>query len=175
MVIIEPLDKSKQDRAAFTSGVPQVDRYLKETASRLMKAGTARVFVMVDPQRPEEIPGFYSINAHSVRGGDLPKCYRRVALADGTLPAAFIGMIGVAEHSQGQGIGSRRLGRGLPGLTTDRHCDGAAGYPRLRQPRSRGTATAVVRRLWLSVAAFTTADSALPNRNKHPRKPARHG
>jgi len=37
-VIIEPLDKAKHDRAAFASGVEQVDRYLRETASRLMKA-----------------------------------------------------------------------------------------------------------------------------------------
>ncbi|WP_299315927.1 GNAT family N-acetyltransferase [uncultured Halomonas sp.] len=114
-VIIEPLDKVHHDRAAFASGVPQVDRYLKETASRLMKGGTARVFVMVDPQHPAEILGFYSINAHSVQGGDLPKRYQRVALADGSLPAAFIGMIGVAAHAQGQGIGSRLLINALSG------------------------------------------------------------
>lgn len=109
-VVIEPLDKAKHDRAAFSSGVPQVDRYLKETASRLMKGGTVKVFVIVEPQRsPDEILGFYSINAHSVQGRDLPKRYQRFALADGKLPAAFIGMIGVAEAVQGQGIGSRLL------------------------------------------------------------------
>lgn len=114
-VIIEPLDKARHDRTTFASGVPQVDRYLQETASRLMKGGTARVFVMVDPQRPAEILGFYSINAHSVQGGDLPKRYQRVVLADGSLPAAFIGMIGVAETAQGQGIGSRLLVDALGG------------------------------------------------------------
>lgn len=114
-VIIEPLDKTRHDRAAFASGVPQVDRYLKETASRLMKGGTARVFVMVAPQRPEEILGFYSINAHSVQGVDLPKRYQRIVLGDGSLPAAFIGMIGVAERAQGQGIGSRLLVDALGG------------------------------------------------------------
>ncbi|WP_372614833.1 GNAT family N-acetyltransferase [Halomonas sp.] len=115
-VVIEPLDKAKHNRAAFSSGVPQVDRYLQETASRLMKGGTARVFVMVDPQqRREEILGFYSINAHSVQGGDLPKRFQRIALADGSLPAAFIGMIGVAETVQGQGIGSRLLVDALGG------------------------------------------------------------
>jgi len=108
-VVIEPLGKAKHDRAAFSSGVPQVDRYLKETASRLMKGGTAKVFVMVDPQRSEKILGFYSINAHSVQSGDLPKRYQRFALSDGSIPAAFIGMIGVFQAAQGQGIGSRLL------------------------------------------------------------------
>lgn len=114
-VIIEPLDKARHDRQAFASGVTQVDRYLQETASRLMKGGTARIFVMVDPQHPEEILGFYSINAHSVQGGDLPKRYQRIALADGSLPAAFIGMIGVTKTAQGQGIGSRLLVDALGG------------------------------------------------------------
>ncbi|MBK1690921.1 GNAT family N-acetyltransferase [Ectothiorhodospira mobilis] len=125
-VVIEPLDQAQHDRAAFASGVPQVDRFLKKTANRLMKGGTARVFVMVDPERPEEILGFYSMNAHSVQCGDLPKRYRRFALADGSLPAAFIGMIGVAEHVQGQGIGSRLLVDALAGAYQASHRVGTA-------------------------------------------------
>ena len=114
-VIIEPLDKAKHDRAAFASGVEQVDRYLRETASRLMKGGSARVFVMIDPQRSDEILGFYSINAHRIESDQLPRRYRRFALPDGSIPAAFIGMIGVTQRAQGQGIGGRLLVDALNG------------------------------------------------------------
>ncbi|WP_462322240.1 GNAT family N-acetyltransferase [Halochromatium sp.] len=115
-VLIEPLDKTKHDRAAFASGIEQVDRYLRETASRLMKGGTARVFVMVDPQQSaKDILGFYSINAHRLDSVDLPQRYRRFALPDGSIPAAFIGMIGVTQRAQGQGIGSRLLVDALNG------------------------------------------------------------
>ncbi|QTF93816.1 hypothetical protein [Halomonas sp. BM-2019] len=76
----------------------------------------ARVFVMVDPEkRPEAILGFYSINAHSAHCADLLKRYQRFALADGSIPAAFIGMIGVDRSRQGESIGSRLLIDALQG------------------------------------------------------------
>lgn len=112
--VIEPLDKSKHDRAAFVSGVPQVDRFLKETAAKLMAGGTARVYVLVDlEQNPAEILGFYAINAHRIEVGVMPNRYKRYALSDGSIPAAFIGMMGVAQAVQGQGIGSCLLADAL--------------------------------------------------------------
>lgn len=74
------------------------------------------MFVVVNPhQNPKEILGFYSINAHSVDYGDLPNRYRRCALPGGSIPAAFIGMIGVTQAAQGQGIGSLLLADALKG------------------------------------------------------------
>ena len=109
-VVIEALDKSRHHRAAFSSGVDQVDNFLQRTASRLMDGGTIRVFVMTDPARdPSKILGFYSLNAHSVDCSDLPNRYKRMANADGSISAAFIGMIGVDQQFQGQGIGRRLL------------------------------------------------------------------
>jgi len=134
-VIIEPLDKAKHDRAAFASGVEQVDRYLRETASRLMKGGSARVFVMIDPQRSDEILGFYSINAHRIESDQLPRRYRRFALPDGSIPAAFIGMIGVTQRAQGQGIGGRLLVDALNGAYLASQRVGTAVVLRLNADR----------------------------------------
>lgn len=109
-VIIEPLDTDKHDRAAFSSGAEQVDNFLRRTAGRLMKGGTVQVFVMVDSaENPSRILGFYSLNAHCIGCGDLPRRYKRFANADGSISAAFIGMIGVIQEAQGQGVGSHLL------------------------------------------------------------------
>ncbi len=92
-----------------------------------MKGGTARVFVAVDPDGdPGEILGFYSINAHSVNYGDLPNRYRRYSLPEGTIPAAFIGMMGVALPTQGKGLGSLLLVDALKGAYLASHRVGTA-------------------------------------------------
>lgn len=115
-IVIEPLDMDRHDRAAFSSGVEQVDNFLHKTANKLMKGGTSRVFVIVNLQHdPNEILGFYSINAHSIDYGSLSNRYRRYALPGGNIPAAFIGMMGVTKSSQGQGLGSLLLADALKG------------------------------------------------------------
>jgi len=126
-VVIEPLDTDRHDRAVFSSGVEQVDNFLKKTAGKLLKGGTVRVFVIVNPnQSPEEILGFYSINAHSVDYGALPNRYRRYALPGGGIPAAFIGMMGVAQSVQRQGLGSLLLADALKGAYLASHRVGTA-------------------------------------------------
>lgn len=126
-VVIEPLDTDRHDRAAFSSGVEQVDNFLQKTAGKLVKGGTARVFVVVAPhQNPERILGFYSINAHSVDYEDLPNRYRRYALPGGSIPAAFIGMMGVTQAAQGQGIGHLLLVDALKGAYLASHRVGTA-------------------------------------------------
>lgn len=126
-VVIEPLDTKRHDRAAFSSGVEHVDNFLRKTAGKLVKGGTARVFVVVNPhQDPAQILGFYSINAHSVDAGDLPNRYRWYALPGGRIPAAFIGMMGVAQAAQGQGIGSLLLADALKGAYRASHRIGTA-------------------------------------------------
>lgn len=103
-LFIEPLDTKKHDRAALSSGVEQVDVFFHKKAGKLVKGETARVFVAVD-HSSGTILGFYSINAHSVHCGELPNRYRRYAQPDGSIPGAFIGMIGVDQSVQGQGVG----------------------------------------------------------------------
>lgn len=126
-VSIEALDTDRHDRAAFSSGVGQVDNFLQKTAGKLLKGGTAKVFVVVAPhQNPNQILGFYSINAHSVGYGELPNRYRRYALPGGSIPAAFIGMMGVTQEAQGHGIGGLLLADALKGAYLASHRVGTA-------------------------------------------------
>lgn len=105
--IIEPLDPSKHDRAAFSCGVEQVDNFLRRTANKLARADNLRVYVLTEPDG--SIVGFYALNAHSIYYADLPEKFKRDRPGHGTIPAAFISMIGVNSRYQGRGYGGDLL------------------------------------------------------------------
>lgn len=105
--IIEPFDPDKHDRTAFSCGVEQVDNFFKRTANKLAKADNARVYVMTAPDGA--IIGFYALNAHAIDYQDLPKKYARTRPAHGSIPAAFLSMIGVDQRYSGQGFGGDLL------------------------------------------------------------------
>lgn len=104
---IEPFDPQRHDRTAFFCGIVQVDNYFKKTANKLAKADNARVYVMTAPDGG--VIGFFALNAHAIDYEDLPKKYARTRPAHGTIPAAFLSMIGVDQHYAGQGYGSDLL------------------------------------------------------------------
>lgn len=105
--IIEPLDCVKHDRAAFSCGIAQVDNFFRQTANKLSKAGNLRTFVMIGLS--DELIGFYATNAHAVDYGDLPAKFARTRPAHGSIPAAYISMIGVDSRFQGMGYGADLL------------------------------------------------------------------
>jgi len=104
---IVPLDPVRHDRAAFASGVDQVDNFLRKTANKLTQAGNLRVFVLTDTD--DRLIGYYALNAHAVDYQDLPSRYGRTRPGHGQIPAAFIAMIGVDARFQGQGYGGDLL------------------------------------------------------------------
>jgi len=105
--IIEPLDPSRHDRAAFSCGIEQVDNYFRKTANKLAQAGNVRVFVLTEPNGA--LVGFYATNAHAIHYSDLPNRFRRGRPSHGHIPAAYISMIGVDLHHQGKGFGGDLL------------------------------------------------------------------
>jgi ribosomal protein S18 acetylase RimI-like enzyme len=105
--IIEPFDPEKHDRTAFSCGIEQVDNYFQKTANKLAKAGNVRLYVMVAPDGT--VIGFYSINAHAVDYAELPNRFARTRPAHGSIPAAYISMIGRDQRFRGGGYGSDLL------------------------------------------------------------------
>ncbi|TAN14561.1 MAG: GNAT family N-acetyltransferase, partial [Rhizobiaceae bacterium] len=101
----------KHDRAAFSCGVEQVDNFFKRTANKLVKAGNLRVFVMAGTDG--EIIGFYAINAHAIDYQELPKAYARSRPRHGSIPAAYISMVGVDQRYAGHGYGGDLLADAL--------------------------------------------------------------
>lgn len=109
--IIAPFDPDKHDRAAFSCGVEQVDNFFRKTANKLSAAGNLRVFVLTAAEGG--LIGFYALNAHAVDFTDLPPRYARTRPGHGSIPAAYISMIGVDSRYQGQGFGGDLLVDGL--------------------------------------------------------------
>lgn len=105
--IIEPFDPEKHDRGAFSCGVAQVDNFFKQTANKLAKADNSRVYVMVTADGA--VIGFHAINAHAVLYQDLRKRYARTRPGHGSIPAAYISMIGVYLKFAGNGYGGDLL------------------------------------------------------------------
>ena len=110
---IEPFDRSRHIREDFNSGVDSVDSYLRLTAGKLAKAGNVRFYVLVDLEKPDEIIGFYTLNAHAVNHGELPVKFKRSAPGHGNIPAAFLSMMGVDSRRQGQQLGTHLLADAL--------------------------------------------------------------
>lgn len=106
--IIEPFDPSTHDRTAFSCGVDQVDNYFKKTANKLAQANNVRVFVMRSIS-DAQLVGFYATNAHAIDYEELPPKFARARPAHGTIPAAYISMIGVDHNFAGKGYGGDLL------------------------------------------------------------------
>ena len=104
---IEPFDPERHDRTGFSCGVEAVDNYFKKTAGKLVSAGNVRLFVMVNPDG--NLIGFYAINAHAVHYQDLPTHFARARPGHGSIPAAFIAMIGRDQRYSGSGFGADLL------------------------------------------------------------------
>lgn len=104
---IEPLDPVKHDRAAFSCGITQVDNFFRRSPNKLAKADNVRTFVMVGTEG--ELIGFYATNAHAIDYTELPDRFARNRPAHGSIPAAYISMIGVDSGFQGRGYGGDLL------------------------------------------------------------------
>jgi GNAT superfamily N-acetyltransferase len=104
---IEPFDPDRHDRAGFRCGVAAVDNYFRKTANKLAEAGNVRLFVMVSAD--QALIGFYALNAHAVDYRDLPKRFARSRPGHGSIPAAFIAMIGRDQRYSGAGFGGDLL------------------------------------------------------------------
>jgi GNAT superfamily N-acetyltransferase len=100
---IEPLDKA-HERAGFTSGAMELDRYIRELASQDVRRDVARVFVAVQEGSPA-VCGFYSLGASSFRREKLPVAQAK-RLPHYPVPAALLGRLAVAEGMQGKGLGA---------------------------------------------------------------------
>jgi GNAT superfamily N-acetyltransferase len=104
---IEPFDPDRHDRTAFSCGVEQVDNFFKKTANKLSKADNTRIYVMTSAGGA--VIGFYALNAHAVDYQDLPQNFARTRRSHGSIPAAFLSMIGVDQRYARQGYGGDLL------------------------------------------------------------------
>jgi len=99
---VEPL-QSYHDRSGFTSGVEELDRYLRTQAGQDARKNMAAPFVLVMPDGG--LGGFYTLSATAVPAGNLPAEIVRKLPRYPLIPATLLGRLAVDRRYRGQGWG----------------------------------------------------------------------
>lgn len=107
---VEPLDKHKHNREAFSCGVVELDSYLRERAGQDIARKVAVVYVLCEVDS-FCIAGYYTLSMNAINFTDLPpKVIKKLRLPRyPALPASLIGRLAVDVTYQGRGIGRRLL------------------------------------------------------------------
>ena len=95
------------DRASFSSGVIELDVYLRTQARQDIERRVAAVFVMVESNRPETIIGYYTLSALGIEPDELTAEVSKKLPRYPLLPAYLIGRL--ARDLRYPGAGSLLL------------------------------------------------------------------
>lgn len=99
------------DRAAFDSGSPALDRYLKEQVSQDIRRRVAICFVALADETC--IAGYYTLASASVLLADLPASTGRKLPRYPSVPTVRMGRLAVDANFKGQGLGGALLADAL--------------------------------------------------------------
>ena len=94
------------DRANFSCGVDELDRYLKTQASQDVRRKANGVFVLVESVQPATVLGYYTLCATSLSQGEVPVAARKNIPRYPLVSAILIGRLAVSEARQGQHLGA---------------------------------------------------------------------
>lgn len=97
------------DRKGFDCGSPELNEFLQRHARQNATKGVAQTYVLVDPDNPETIVGYYSLSAAEIEFERLLKAHRR-SLPRYPVPAARMGRLAVDHQHKGSGVGGQLLG-----------------------------------------------------------------
>lgn len=106
---LEPLDKARHNRAAFSCGKEPLDRYLQQQANQDLQKKVAAVMVLTPDGTT--IAGYYTLSQYSIELGTLPQTtVKKLKLPRySELPATLLGTLAVSSKFRGQGIGELLL------------------------------------------------------------------
>lgn len=103
--LIEPLDKKKHDRAAFSCEHEALTAYIKQQAGQDIKRHVAAVFVLT--RDGKTIAGYYTLSQYAVDAGSLPEELRRPKYKE--LPATLLGRLARSLVFKGTSVGELLL------------------------------------------------------------------
>jgi GNAT superfamily N-acetyltransferase len=105
--LIEPLGPH-HDRAAFSCGIPELDRYLREQASQDLRRHVAAPFVLRLAES-SRVLGYYTLSAYSIRPTDIDPSLARRLPRYPLLPANLLGRLALDVSYRGRGWGELLL------------------------------------------------------------------
>ena len=121
-VRIELFDKGRHDRAAFASGEPALDGYLKQRAGQDIRRYLASMYVAC-PASDDQIIGYVTLSNAVIDINSLPPSTK---LPYAVLPASLIGRLAVDLRWQGHGLGRRLLMHALAACLEQSYSIGSA-------------------------------------------------
>jgi GNAT superfamily N-acetyltransferase len=95
----EPLTET-HDLAAFNSGVPSLDDWLKRRARTNQASGASRTFILTEDQK---VVGYYALASGAITVADSAGRFRR-NMPD-PVPVAVLGRLAIDQSQQGRGLG----------------------------------------------------------------------
>lgn len=99
---VEPLTAC-HDRAAFLSGVLELDHYLHHQAGQDVRRKVAAPFVLVDGGG--SIVGYFTLSAYGIQLGELPAAIARKLPRYPLLSATLLGRLAIQSSCRGQNLG----------------------------------------------------------------------
>jgi ribosomal protein S18 acetylase RimI-like enzyme len=111
-ITIEPLDRKRHDRAAFSCGETRINNYIAKSAAKHQDENVTRVRVACLNAKTT-ILGFYALNSHAIDVTGLPPEARNHLPHYPTAPAIYLSMIAVHSDYQGKGLGQYLLADAL--------------------------------------------------------------
>jgi GNAT superfamily N-acetyltransferase len=101
--VIEPFDSGRHDTAAFDSGQPALDAWLRSYASQSQRRDAARTFVAVED---EIVIGYFTLVAGQVDHHEATSDVRRGLSQHFPIPVAILARLAVNRGHQGEGLGA---------------------------------------------------------------------
>lgn len=103
---VRPLE-TRDTRAAFSCGKPELDRYLKQFTRRDTNRDVTRAYVLVE-LATDRVAGYYTLAMTGVVTADLPAELQQ-RLPYPYTPAVLIGRLAIDQSFQRRGLGKRLL------------------------------------------------------------------
>lgn len=97
------------DRDGFSSGADSLDRYLRTQASQDVRRKANGVFILVEPEKPDVVLGYYTLCATALPQGDVPTVARKHVPRYPLVSATLIGRLAVSQTRQGERLGAMLL------------------------------------------------------------------
>jgi predicted GNAT family N-acyltransferase len=107
--LIEPFDKKKHNRTAFSCEHEALNTYLRQQASQDIRKHVAAVFVLTPDHKT--IAGYYTLSQYAVDSNSMPEeTMRNLGLPKyKDLPATLLGRLARSLSFKGQGVGELLL------------------------------------------------------------------
>jgi GNAT superfamily N-acetyltransferase len=102
------LDPAVHHRADFDCGVSALNEYLQRYAEQHRKSGITSTYVLIAPEAPERILGYYTLSAAEIDAPRLAESERR-KLPRYPIPCFRLGRLACRVDERGRGLGKRLL------------------------------------------------------------------